>query len=79
MELTRQRDILLRVPVWYLLPFVPGLAMQIVAQSTTTGIAVLAGLPVLALIFFGIWKLNLFAARSLDTKLTELQALQRQS
>jgi len=77
-ELERQRDALLTVWLWYLLPFVPGFVATIVVTGIDRGIdARLIGFAVvLVLLFVGVWRLNEWAARKLDRKIQELREME---
>lgn len=77
-ELERQRDALHAAWLWYLLPFVPGLAALLAVFGIDRGINIrLIGLGVFfALTFVGIWALNEWAARKLDLKIRELKAME---
>jgi hypothetical protein len=89
-ELERQRDLLLSVWSWYLLPFVPGLIVFrlgiAVAQAASSpghvghavvvfGLNVAFGFSVI----FAVWKLNQWAARKLQLKIDTLIALEKES
>ena len=82
-QLVRQRDALARVGRWYLLPFVPGLALMVLAPAVENGLlsmrrfspADLVSVVVLALVFLGIWLLNRRAARRLQKAIDEIDAL----
>ncbi len=77
-EVARQRDIIRAVPLWYLLPFMPGMAVMAVSRwQSAAGPALLGGLIVLG-IFVLVWRLNVWAARWLDRKLQEVDALEQQ-
>jgi len=79
-EVVRQRDILLAVPYWYLLPFVPGMLVLVFSNPHNQPLAALSVfVAILALFFYGIWRLNLWAARRLDQQLLEIDALEAQS
>ena len=74
-ELARQRDILRAVPFWYLMPFVPGMLLQIFSNSRgVSGLGALAGL---AVVFGVIWRLNAWGAEILDRQLHDATALQQ--
>ena len=91
-ELRRQRDLLLGVWRWYLLPLVPGLlvfltgglvqALQLPGVSARRGV-VLAGFGAvalaLALLLLGVAKLNHWAARRLQRELDALEELARRA
>lgn len=87
-ELERQRDALRAVWSWYLLPFVPGMAVFLAGMMVNQwrahqGLLVptLAGFGLLALImaavFFAVWKLNQWSAKKLQIQIDELDALMR--
>jgi hypothetical protein len=91
-ELERQRDLLLGVWRWYLLPFVPGLAVFLVglfafamrqphAPEHATGIVAVLGLTAAgcALVFVGVAKLNHWAARKLQREIEALDRLEKES
>ena len=86
-QLARQRDALAKVGRWYLLPFLPGLALMVLAPAVESGPEALrsfsAGdlmsIAVLALVFLGIWWLNRRAARKLQKAIDELDALARET
>jgi hypothetical protein len=75
-EIVRQRDVLRSVPLWYLLPFVPGLAWRALIGVQTRGARTLVGVVFVAAVFAGIWKLNLWAAAFLDKQLHTTDALE---
>lgn len=85
-SLQRQRDALRTIWSWYLLPFVPGLAVfeigsamnQWKAHAVGLGhvvIGFLASLAIMAALFGGIWRLNQWAAGKLQKQIDELTAL----
>lgn len=85
-SLERQRDALRAVWSWYLLPFVPGLAIltigsiasQRAAHQGSVGhlvISILASQGIIPAVFFAIWKLNRRAADRLQTQIDELNTL----
>lgn len=87
-ELERQRDALRAVWSWYLLPFVPGMAVFLAGMMVNQWRAhpglllpTLAGFGLLALImaavFFAVWKLNQWSAKKLQVQIDELDALMR--
>ncbi|HEY7190602.1 MAG TPA: hypothetical protein VH436_28820 [Vicinamibacterales bacterium] len=79
-EVVRQRDVLLAVPYWYLLPFVPGMILLVFSNPHNQPLAALfVFVAVLALVFYGIWRLNVWAARRLDQELLKIDALEPQS
>jgi len=74
-ELERQRDLLRKVPLWYLGPFVPGLVVffaggWLASPDNRLRIA-LTGL-LTAAVFAGVAALNARAARKLDEQIVEL-------
>jgi hypothetical protein len=84
--LERQRDALRGIWSWYLLPFVPGLAVfftgTAVSQwtfhpvgmgSLLKGYGIVVGLS--AAVFFAVWKLNQRAADKLQAQIDEMIAL----
>jgi FtsH-binding integral membrane protein len=90
-ELERQRDLLLGVWRWYLLPFVPGMAVFLVglfaftmqqphASEHVREIVAVLGLTAVscALVFVGIAKLNHWAARKLQREIDALDRLVRE-
>ena len=81
-QLVRQRDALRSIFWWYILPFLPGLAMILVGN----GLAVPAGkgppiwarwlwLAVMIAVFVGVWGLNQWGARKLQRRISEIDAL----
>jgi len=91
-ELLRQRDLLRSVWTWYLLPFVPGMAvfllglylwtMQLPNASAHQGrIAALYALITAgcALVFIGVGKLNSWAARKIQREIDALNAIEKES
>ena len=86
-QLVRQRDALAKVGRWYLLPFVPGLALMVLAPAVENGPQVLLSMSsgillatgVLCLVFLGIWWLNRRAAAKLQKAIDELDALSREA
>ncbi len=78
-EIARQRDILLAVPLWYLLPFVPGMvAIAANKWETSSAGGALIGIPIIIGFFALIWRLNVWAARWLDRELHKVNALEGQ-
>jgi Flp pilus assembly protein TadB len=78
-ELERQRDVIKNVWPWYLAPLVPGFVVLTIgsamARPFPVGLASAAFLDVVvAALFYGIWKMNVRAARSLQRTIDELQA-----
>jgi hypothetical protein len=82
-QLVRQRDALAAVWRWYLLPFVPGLAVMMLGPMIARDPAMLLHMALneslsilsLILVFGGIWWLNRRAANMLGRKIAELDAL----
>ena len=78
-EIARQRDILRAVPLWYLLPFVPGMvAIAANKWETSSAAGALIGVPIIIGVFALIWRLNVWAARWLDRELHKVDALEGQ-
>jgi hypothetical protein len=91
-QLERQRNLLSNVWTWYLLPFVPGMAVflfglllwtleQPNAPAHTRGIMTAFCLTAAGcgLLFFGVGKLNQWAARKLQREIDALDALGKES
>jgi hypothetical protein len=85
-SLQRQRDALRTIWSWYLLPFVPGLAVFEIGSAMNQWKAHPVGLghiiigffaspAIMAGLFFGIWRLNQWAAAKLQKQIDELTAL----
>jgi uncharacterized membrane protein YqjE len=82
-QLVRQRDALAQVGRWYLLPFVPGLAVMMFGPTIARDPAALLHLALneslsilfVILVFAGIWWLNRRAARKLGKTIAELDNL----
>lgn len=74
-ELARQRDILRDVALWYLLPFVPGLAAMTVHSVQARGAAALAAVPVLIVVLGVVWALNMAGVKFLEGQLRAVEAL----
>ena len=80
-ELEKQRDTIRNVWPWYLAPLVPGYVMLTIAYAVTfprpvRWIGVAAFDAFIVLVFIGIWKLNVRAARCLQRMIDELDAAQ---
>jgi hypothetical protein len=78
-ELERQRDAVRNVWPWYLAPLVPGYVMLTIAYVVSFPRPVrLIGVGAfdlfMVLLFIGIWKMNLRAARCLQRSIDELNA-----
>jgi hypothetical protein len=74
-ELVRQRDLLRSVWTWYLLPFVPGVAVMMigrVALEPGRRVAVLASTALMAAVFVWVGRLNQRGARKLQAKIDAL-------
>jgi len=83
-RLERQRDALENVWSWYLGPLIPGLAVFIAGTAITTPIPIRYRVLTAALsfafvggVFWLVAKLNQIGARSLQTKIDELKALEQ--
>lgn len=82
-QLVRQRDACAGVFRWYLLPFLPGLALMVLAPPAGQARGAfppldpgqLIAAAVVALVFAGIWWLNRLAARKLQRAIDEIDAL----
>jgi hypothetical protein len=74
-ELMRQRSMLRFVPLWYLLPLVPGMLAGVIAKGRL--VPGLLSLAVMAIVFYGVARLNQWGARWLDDALAETRALER--
>jgi hypothetical protein len=81
-QLVRQREALSSIFWWYILPFIPGLAMVLIGNGMATPAG--QGPPIwlrwlaLALIagaFAGTWWLNRLGARKLQRRIDEIDAL----
>ena len=73
-EIERQRQMLLAVPYWYLLPLVPGMVAN--ASSRPGSPRARWALAVMAAVFVGVACLNRRGARLLDSQLAEARALE---
>lgn len=85
-SLERQRDALRTVWTWYLLPFVPGLAVFETGSAINQWkahpvglehfvLASLAAPAIVAAVYFAVWRLNQWAAGKLQKRIDELTAL----
>jgi hypothetical protein len=82
-QLARQRDALASIFTWYLLPFVPGLAVMMFAPAFDRGPSALATLSwagwmsiaVVAAVFGLIWWLNRRAAARMQAQIEAIDAL----
>lgn len=77
-EIARQRDVLRAVPLWYLLPFVPGMIAIGASKWETSAGGALIGVPAIIGIFVLVWLLNVWGARWLDRQLHNVDALEGQ-
>jgi hypothetical protein len=80
-EMERQRAVVKNVWRWYLAPLVPGFVVYTVAYALAfrrpaswAGLALLD--VIIAAVFFGVWKMNMRAARCLQRKIDELRAVE---
>ncbi|MET0273415.1 MAG: hypothetical protein ABW360_10525 [Phenylobacterium sp.] len=81
-ELIRQRDALRSVGVWYIAPFMPGMALILLGRwfqshaagrSVAADHAIIAGAGLVAVaVFAGVWLLNRRGARKLQQRIDEL-------
>jgi hypothetical protein len=81
-QLIRQRDALRSVGVWYLAPFIPGMALLLLGrwfQSHVAGrslrtdhFAIACGAAFVVLVFLGVWLLNRRGAKRLQRRIDEL-------
>jgi hypothetical protein len=82
-QLVRQYDALAKVWLWYLLPFVPGLAVMMMGPTIARGPAAILqmrsgdalAMLILVAVFGGIWWLNRRAAHKLHKMIAEIDAL----
>ena len=84
-ELEKQRDLVGSVWSWYLGPLIPGLVVLTVAFARTNprhlrhfGLSLAIFNLVAALVFVLVWRLNQRAARKLERRIEELNALEGQ-
>jgi hypothetical protein len=74
-ELIRQRELLRAVPLWYLGPFVPGVATTLIGAWLTApgeGLRVALTAALVAVVFAGVALLNRRAASKLDEQIAKL-------
>lgn len=71
-ELTRQRDFLRRVPTWYVLPLVPGMATIYIGAMLRGGWRAAPALGLGILVIASVLWLNARAARKLDDQIRSL-------
>jgi len=76
-ELERQRDVVKNVWPWYLAPLVPGFVVYTIAYAIAfprplswAGLALLDA--TIAALFYGVWRMNMRAARCLDRMIHEV-------
>lgn len=82
-ELVRQRDALESIFTWYLLPIIPGLAVTMAIPFAAPGwpmgddsILVTVSRPIFAVVVLGaVYAINKMAARKLQRKIDEIDAL----
>lgn len=81
-QLVRQRDLLRNIFWWYILPFIPGLALILIGNGQDPEMAKhvaiwvrWVGLGFIATVFAGVWWLNQMAARKLQRRIEEIDAL----
>jgi hypothetical protein len=80
-EFARQRDALLHVWDWYMLPFVPGFALVFVGRAVGSAAWLSLGwvaTVVIVLVFAFVWRVNRTAARKLVTAIDDLDAMERE-
>ena len=85
-QLVRQHDALAKIGRWYILPFMPGLLLMILAPVVEGGPQILrqftaanfVSIAVVSLIVGGIWWLNRRAARRLRKAIEELDELRQE-
>jgi hypothetical protein len=77
-QLVRQLDALRSIFWWYMLPFVPGMALVLFAAIKARGGPQLRdgiGITVVVAVFAGVWWVNQLAARKLQRHIDEIDAL----
>lgn len=81
-ELLRQRDLVRSVPRWYLGPMIPGLTLLMVALGRTNpghlkhfSWVFSSYCAFMVLVFLGVWRLNVRAARKIQTRIDELDQM----
>jgi len=82
MQLARQRDLLSSVLWWYILPFIPGLALILIGNGQDPALAKhvpiwlrWVALGTLVTAFAGLWGLNQLGARRLQRRIDEIDLL----
>jgi hypothetical protein len=77
-ELCRQRDALRDVPLWYIAPFVPGLALltigRMIEGQAAQRTSALAGSAVVVFVFAVVWFVNAQTARRMQWRIDEVDA-----
>jgi hypothetical protein len=81
-ELVRQRDLLRNVFWWYILPLIPGVALVLIGNGQDPELSRQVpiwqrwvGLGFMITTFTGVWWLNQMAARKLQCRINEIDAL----
>lgn len=81
-QLSRQRDALRSVFWWYILPFLPGLALLLIGNGQDPATAAQVpiwqrwvALAVMGAVFAGVWWINQLGARRLQRRIDEIDAL----
>jgi hypothetical protein len=77
-QLLRQRDALRSIFWWYMLPFLPGMALIVIGAMLSRGGPQLRdaiGMAVLVAVFAGVWWINQLAARKLQRHIGEIDEL----
>jgi hypothetical protein len=78
-EMLRQRDLLQSVLTWYLLPLVPGMVVLGISRAVefhpVHWANLIIGIGVATLIFAGVWYINILAARRLQARIDEIDAM----
>ncbi len=82
-ELERQRDVVNNVWSWYLAPLVPGFIVLTIASALAhpfpAGLASALLLDAcVAVLFYGVWRMNARAARCLQRSIDEIRAAENQ-
>jgi len=81
-ELVRQRDLVRSVPRWYLGPMIPGMTLLMISIGRTNpghvkhfGWVFGSFSALVVLVFAGVWRLNVRAARKIQKRIDELDQL----
>jgi len=84
MQMVRQRDALKSIFWWYILPFLPGMTVFLIGNGLDPEMAAKTpiwvrwvALTVIVTLLGGVWWLNQHAARKLQGKIDEIDALKR--